>query len=345
MRAMTQADLAVRIGVTKKHINGIVACRNAISPQLAERLEGVLGVPASFWNNREVRYQEYLARSARSAQLSKETEWLKCFPVTAMLTHGFLEAPPEKLGRMKALLSYFGVTGPDEWEELWTAEEIRFRKADHVKLDRFAVSAWIRQGELLAAAIRCAPYSQEGFLTSLSEVRALTTVPDTKEFIPPLQATCASHGVAIVFVPELPHTGVSGATKWLSPTKALIILSLRYKTNDHLWFTIFHEAGHIVKHQKRTIFLELTGPQGKSDEEIEANLFAEDQLIPRSELKEFVSAGRLDERSVRHFASSVGIAPAIVVGRLQRMGHLPFSHLNHLKVRYHWVAPDDSSGE
>jgi hypothetical protein len=34
----------------------------------------------------------------------------------------------------------------------------------------------------------------------------------------------------------------------LSPGKALIQLSLRYKTNDHLWFSLFHEAGHVLLH-------------------------------------------------------------------------------------------------
>ena len=63
--------------------------------------------------------------------------------------------------------------------------------------------------------------------------------------MPKLQGRCAAAGVAVVFVPALPKTGVSGATRWLHPQKAIIQLSLRYKSNDHLWFTFFHEAGHI----------------------------------------------------------------------------------------------------
>ncbi|MFN8491179.1 MAG: hypothetical protein U0350_26520 [Caldilineaceae bacterium] len=38
------------------------------------------------------------------------------------------------------------------------------------------------------------------------------------------------------FVPELAQLRVCGATRWLTPNKALLQLSLRYKTNDHLWF-------------------------------------------------------------------------------------------------------------
>jgi hypothetical protein len=54
----------------------------------------------------------------------------------------------------------------------------------------------------------------------------------------------------VVFVPELPRTGTWGATRWLGD-RAAIQLSLRYKSNDHLWFTFFHEAGHILKHGRK----------------------------------------------------------------------------------------------
>src|SRR5690606_27160363 len=83
---------------------------------------------------------------------------------------------------------------------------------------------------------------------------------------------CASAGVAVVFVPELPRTRVSGATRWLTSDKALIQLSLRYKSDDHLWFTFFHEAGHILLHGKRDMFIEAEDQEhNQSDKEREAN--------------------------------------------------------------------------
>lgn len=57
-------------------------------------------------------------------------------------------------------------------------------------------------------------------------------------------------------VPELKDTYISGATEWLSVDKALIIMSLRYKSNDHFWFTFFHESGHILLHNKKEVFID-----------------------------------------------------------------------------------------
>jgi hypothetical protein len=136
-------------------------------------------------------------------------------------------------------------------------------------------------------------------------------------------------------VPELPDTGISGATRWLSPVKALLQLSLRYKTDDQLWFSFFHEAGHIVLHGKRDIFLENPGEDG--EKENQANAFAAEMLIPRSALEKFLSSTPvLSKRGIRNFAESLGIAPGIVVGRLQHDGNLRFDFCNDLKQRFEW---------
>lgn len=55
---MSQAELAEQTGIPKKTINEIINGKAAITPETALQFERVLGTPASFWNNRERRYQE-----------------------------------------------------------------------------------------------------------------------------------------------------------------------------------------------------------------------------------------------------------------------------------------------
>jgi Zn-dependent peptidase ImmA (M78 family) len=117
----------------------------------------------------------------------------------------------------------------------------------------------------------------------------------------------------------------------------MLQLSLRYKTNDQLWFTFFHEAEHILRHKKTKSFIEC-GDTEQDQDEIEADLLAGARLIPQEALEEFlVEAGRVfSSAKVIEFASKIGIAPGIVVGRLQHDKILPFHNLNHLKVRLAW---------
>ncbi len=69
-KGMTQAELAQRMGRPKKTINEIVKGKAEITPDTSLQLERVLGIPSSFWNNRERAYRESLARK-------KEEEWLQ----------------------------------------------------------------------------------------------------------------------------------------------------------------------------------------------------------------------------------------------------------------------------
>src|SRR5439155_25054535 len=117
----------------------------------------------------------------------------------------------------------------------------------------------------------------------LAEIRDLTMWDDVGTAADRLVELCASAGVAVVFVGEIGKTRASGAARWLTPTKALIQLSLRHKSDDHLWFSFFHEAAHILLHSKKETFIHegQNGPHPVEELELEADAFATNGLIPR----------------------------------------------------------------
>ena len=120
--------------------------------------------------------------------------------------------------------------------------------------------------------------------------------------------------------------------------KALIQLSLRYKTNDHLWFSFFHEAAHVLRHRVRHVFID-SDDRAWSDEEDEADEFARDILIPPARWGAFIATRPRSRAAVEGFARTVAIAPGIVVGRLQHEKVIPHKNLNGLKVRLQWSIP------
>jgi len=147
---------------------------------------------------------------------------------------------------------------------------------------------------------------------------------------------CAESGVALVLVPELPNTGVWGASRWLTSNKALIQLSIRYKTNDHFWFSFFHEAAHILKHNKSLVYLE-NDSKYFSDEEREANNFAANILIPSANYRRLIRSPKLSKKLILRFSEQIGIHPGIIVGRLQHEGLLDYRFHNKLKIHLNWV--------
>lgn len=332
---MSQAELAKRMGRPVKTINEIIQKKAAITAETALQLEQVLHIPASFWLKREQQYRESLARLAEEQHLKSWVEWLKEIPIQVMIRRGWIPPCKSKAQQVLEALKFFGVASPEAWRAIWERKNIVYRKSPVLKSNFGAVATWLRQGELDAQAIECASYDARAFHELLIRIRALTVEP-VSFFQRELVHLCANVGVAVVFVPELPNTGICGATQWLTPRKALIQLSLRYKTDDQLWFTFFHEAGHILLHGKRQVFLEIDHKDREEDED-EANTFASNMLINPSEWKQFISQGSYRTKvGIKEFAKQIGIAPGIVVGRLQHEKWLPYDHCNDLKRYLEW---------
>lgn len=330
---MTQAELAERTGRPKKTINEIIKGKAAITPETALQLERVLGIPASFWNNLEANYREAIARAQERSRLKAHKAWLNRIPVNHLIKLNWIKKRSSIVEQLEDVLRFFGVASPEAWEEVWGNLKVAFRQSSTFESNPGAVATWLRMGEIIAKDIKCEPYNKRRFIRALHKIRLLTR-ESHDVFLPETERLCAKAGVAFVLIPAITHCRVSGATHWLSRQKAIIQLSFRYKSDDHLWFTFFHEAGHILYHNKEHVFLE--GNDTKSELEEQANLFAADFLIPREELRGFLKQTVTAHR-VRCFAERLGIAPGIVVGRLQHDGIIKYDQLNHLKRRYQWV--------
>jgi len=336
-RGISQTDLAARMGRPQKTISEITNGKAAITADTALELELVLGVPAEFWVARERDYRTHLAKAKQVVRLRSDVAWAKSFPIRRMVDLGWLPPGTNASSQAKVLLEFFGVASTKQWKKLYDSYRVAFRKPASFAPDEHALSAWLRVGTAAAERLPVRPYVREEFLGALKEARVLTAAAPT-EFQPKLQAVCAKSGVAVAFVPELPRSRACGATRWLGPGRALIQLSLRYKTDDHFWFTFFHEAAHVLLHKKNAIFIEAEDPSSR--EEGEADRWAADFLIPLAAYRDLASRGPYYSKQViRSFADSIGVAPGIVVGRLQHDGRLPHTHCNDLKQHFQWARP------
>jgi addiction module HigA family antidote len=332
---LTQTSLAERTGLSKKTINEIIKAKSAITAETALKFERTLGRPAHFWSSLERQYQEDKTRLADKIQMESCLDWLDMFPVNNMAKLGWIEKSRDKIRQLEAVLRFFAVASPTQWESIWGRElQVAFRKTESSKKNVGVLSAWLRQGEIFAQNQRCQQFDKQAFQNSLDEIRKLT-IEKPAVFVPKLQALCSAVGVAVVFVPALPKLGIYGATRWLND-KPIMQLSLYLKTNDHLWFTIFHEACHIIRHGRKELFIEEHGLNNEIENE--ANVFAQDKLIPSAQMNQFLASPfRPSLLQIVRFAKSIGIAPGIVVGRLQHDKRLPMNAANQLKVRYEWT--------
>ncbi len=337
-RGMPQSELADRTGRPKKTINEIIKGKAAITAETAIQFERVLGIPASFWIAREQNYREALARAKETESLEDQGDWLDTIPYKAMAKLGWVVSYEQRARQLEELFRFFGVASRSSWEGIWNNSVPAFKKSISFQSEPGALAAWLRKGEIEGSRQPCQTYDEHSFRAALSRIRSLTRdLP--RNFEPIVQAVCSESGVAVVFVPELPGTHVWGATRWLSPTRALVQLSLRYKTDDHLWFTFFHEAGHILLHGKRDVFLE-GDQEEQGNKEAEADSFARDFLIPMSKYRIFCRKGSFSCAAASRFGHEIEVSAGIVVGRLQHDGHLDRTQCNNLKKKVDFIFKD-----
>lgn len=291
-QGMTQRELARRADLSPKHVNQLLHGLVPLSADVATRLERVTGVPARIWNNLEANYRSDLEGLRARRQLEEYRPWLAGMPVANLVRRGILpKEPADKPSRIDQMLSFFGVATVDAWNGVYAELECAFRQSTAHEIKPGAVATWLRLGEIAARDIQCAAFDEKGLRASLADLRALTCEPP-EVFGPRMQAVCAAHGVVVIFIAEVPGARASGVTRWLTPQKALIQLSLRYKSDDHLWFTFFHEVGHVLLHGKTDVWIEEASAHPSDPREAEADRFARDLLIPRGGRQSFAASDR-----------------------------------------------------
>ena len=344
-RGWTQGELAQRLGYSEKHISQLINGKVPITVDAAQRLERVLGSSMDFWLKLEANYQKHKARLEATERHACWISWLDELPVKELMSSGAIakvrNVAKNKPGIVESCLRFFGVASPDEWRSHYGGMQVAFRRSRDEQSDVGAISAWLRLGEQVAEKLDGPKYDKARFENALSEIRGLTcTAPEF--FEPRMRELLRDAGVLLALVPAIPRAHVSGVARWLNPTRPLIQLSLYGKTNDKFWFTFFHEAAHILLHAdskeaKKSIFLDDPNANHSPDpREQEANQWAGNVLIPQ-EYSHALGTLRTKE-AVRAFATSIGIHPGIVVGRLQHDHIIDPSWMNDLKLSFRFTA-------
>jgi addiction module HigA family antidote len=354
-KGMQQIELSKRTGISPKTINSIVKGTAPISPETALSFEMVLGKPAGEWLQLEAEYQLKKVNELKDETLRKELSFLEEINVNDIVKFGWISKDDSKIGTLKKLYEYFGVSSREQLSPVWSQLEVNYRTSTVYKKKHYNIMAWLRQGEIEAKKISCDSFSLKGFKEALVKCRELTTL-SFDDCYKRIQEICRRSGVAVVFVRELPGVATSGAAHWVDKEKAIIQLSLRGKANDKFWFNFFHEAGHIILHGRKEQFIDNNG-KGSSTakdkdaatpydteenklKEAEADAFSANFLIPRKEFDAFAIKGDFDKDSIIDFAKTQSIAPGIVVGQLQSRGYIGWSSsIGRLKTRYEF--PED----
>ena len=324
-RGMSQKEFAARMDLSEKHVSKLINGEVQLTPEVAVRLETVLGVPAKFWNNLEAIYREKLLKIEAENFMDEDEALAQQFPYSEMAKYGWIQGTRDPKEKVVYLRQYFGVVrlallGNEQITKIACRRLAITEKAD------LALMAWAQEARILAREIQTAPIDIKGLIAVIPQIRKMT-VMEPEEFCPKVKKILADCGIALVFLPHLKGSFLQGAS-FLDGNKIVVGLTARGKDADKFWFSLFHELAHIVLGHIGKI-------NGTTDQdEKDADNWSGNTLINSTDFAVFKNGRDYSEKSVLVFAREQEIAPGIVVGRMQREGMIKYSMLNNLKVQY-----------
>ena len=139
------------------------------------------------------------------------------------------------------------------------------------------------------------------------------------------QEFLSERGIALQVLSHLPRTHLDGAALLLGDGRPVIGLTLRYDRIDNFWFTLLHELAHVGRHlgkESKEWFADdftLRNRSGAQEDirETEADEWAENALVPLDAWEASPAKQNPTPMAVINFASTLGVHPAIVAGRVR----------------------------
>ena len=326
---MTAKEFSIRTGISERSLSSFMAGKTGISFELASKLGSFFGDSPSVWINLQTSYDTYLAEEKAKAEVDNDYKLISGFKkyfasFFGMATtegHGDFVEKVRKLASVNSI----NLLRTDERELIPAYHK---EQKGNAKIDHFVFNLYISIALTAARKIETKPFDKEAFMKVLSDVRELT-LKDPEEFIGELVERFRACGVAFVYLPYMKNLELYGAAKWLSPEKAMIVVSNRGKQGDVFWFTLLHEAGHLLNESRRDPSVLCDVNEAQSDS------FAREHLLSEEDYKDFLADKHFLSIDIKYFAREKGILPCILEGRLRHDKLIPSFQID-LLVKYEY---------
>lgn len=335
-RGLTQKEASKRIGVSERHFSKMLNGKTRLTEEMALKLEKLMpDVPAGFWLNYEVKYQEYLARKKEEHEL--EGLDLK---VISQRFH-FREAL--KMGKRPlaeqaiCMLKLLGVSTFDRYRYAIPGG-IEFMQDGG---ENEAVVVWLKlcEEEVIEQnnAEGLPEYSKDTLCDILPMLKDVALNTDFPASLKSCRMLLNSAGVYLVYREAIGNSKVRGALTTFRGHPAIYI-SGRYRTHGDSWFAICHELGHLLDGfdlKKTGVSIEETSELKSTNEaDIRANSYARNFFVDSNDYARFVKSAPFSDSSIKRFAAEQGVASGIIVAFLQHDRYVGFDKFNYLKNRF-----------
>lgn len=315
---LTQADFANRLGTTPKNLSLLIRGKQSLSVDMAMKLSKMLGTSVQYWLNLQNAYDTVCAQADSERELELEIEVLKELGYGYFRDNFKLPDIPRRLEEQVAQVrTFLRVASLTVLTKRSMAVSFRSSTGEMGEKAIAKANAMVQIATNEAIEVEAPQFDKRKFEDAVEF--ALTQTRNHDGFYPLIRDRFLEAGVVLVVLPNLSGSKTNGATKRIGKS-VMMMVNDRRLYSDSFWFTLLHEAGHVINGDYGISFEDDSGEAEKAADE-----YAQNKLIEPVEYESFVhkSNGIFTESSVRAFADKVGRDPAIVLGRLENDGYIP----------------------
>ena len=328
---LTQADFAKRLGTTPKNLSLLMRGKQSLSVDMAMKLSRILGTTVQYLLNLQNAYDIALAQIESDKELEREKSVLKMLGYDYFRDKFGLPDLPRRIGeQVEQVRSLLGVASLTVLTDRDMVVSFRSSTGAMSEASIAKANAMVQIATNKAAGIAAPKFDKKRFEEAIEF--ALTQTTNHECFYPLVKERFLEAGVVLVVLPNLKGSKTNGATKRVGKSVMMMVNDRRLYA-DSFWFTLLHEAGHVIHGDYGISF---DGDAG--DIEQKADEYAENKLIDPQLYQSFVcrNEGHFTVPSIIAFANSIDRDPGIVLGRLENDGYLKHGNgMQSLRCKYH----------
>lgn len=236
---MTQKELAVRLGLSEKHISKLINGEVPLTQDVAIRLERVLDIEASFWNGLEAAYREAILKVEYENSIDEEINFAKSFGYAKLARLGIVPETKKAAEQVNNLQKFFEVASLKNVDNEMVMPLVYENIKDMEPAKKSAIYTLVQITKGQARFVEVNPYDAELLRKFISKIEDLKSEPlaDVKE---PLKDMLGACGVIIVYLPILDNITSTCITYSKGNS---IVLGIPTEDTDGFW-NLLEEALH-----------------------------------------------------------------------------------------------------
>lgn len=334
---MSRKELAIRTGVTEKHICTIINGDRDITVAFARKL-GCVFHDTSYWLSLQEAYDEEQLRIQEEKDISpNEIELLRPLHeiVSYLIARNYLQSVSHEKNLVLQLRKLLKICNLTSIPNIAFSDAYQNQLSENANADPYVLFAWQRICEIETESIHTAnEYNKCSLLSKIDKMKELM-FGDIDDGIQPLQGLLSEAGIAFQVIKNFRGAPVQGYIG-KRPDKSLsLCLSFRWQRADLFWNNLFHLIGHIINQDFTTRYTDFE--RNQSDSEKKADNFRNNTLIDPAQYKGFtLTRNDFSWKDICSFAQSMKIPPFMVLSRLQEDKILDWTDYPEEQVKYLW---------